>query len=194
MLGQSTASPCLSAGGGSRCGEISGTCLFAHLVAITVWRSSQWGYRFLPVCEYHCTWLAAWGLLLGNVSVCLDGRIRPSAVLPPVASRCGGVSVAVLVMYLGGIWSDRAIGKAACSLPFVDIIVHGRSRVAFCWGVRHYAWKAAYGLRMGGCTIMLGRSHTAFRCPASCGLTVWWSVCSRSCHASWRHMVGQGHR
>ena len=58
-----------------------------------------------------------------QISLCLDGRKRPSAVLPPVASRCGGMSVAVLVVHLGGIWSDRAIGKAARSLPCANIIM-----------------------------------------------------------------------
>ena len=125
MLGQSTASPCPSAGGGSPCGGMSVTCVIATLDAITVWRSGQWGYRFLPVCEHHCAWVVVYGFLLVCVSVCLDGRIRPSAVLPPVASRCGGASVAVLVVYLGGIWSDRAIGKAACFLPFANIIMLG---------------------------------------------------------------------
>ena len=42
------------------------------------------------------------------------------------------------------------------------------------------------------CAIMLGRSQAAFRCPASCGLTVWWNVCGRSCRASWRHMGRTG--
>ena len=64
-------------------------------------------------------------VLMGDVSLCLDGRIRPSAVLPPVVSRCGGLSVAVLVVHLGGIWSDRAIGKAAGSLSFANIIMIG---------------------------------------------------------------------
>ena len=41
MLRQSTVSSCLSAEGGSRCGEISGTCFFAHFVAITVWRQNE---------------------------------------------------------------------------------------------------------------------------------------------------------
>ena len=54
MLGQSTASPCPSAEGGSRCGGMSGTCIIATLDAITVWRSGQWGYRFLPVCGHYC--------------------------------------------------------------------------------------------------------------------------------------------
>ena len=54
MLGQSTASPCPSAGGGSRCGGMVVTCVIATLDAITVWRSGQWGYRFLPVCGHHC--------------------------------------------------------------------------------------------------------------------------------------------
>ena len=39
------------------------------------------------------------------------------------ASRCGEMSVAVLVMHRGGIWSDRAIGKDACSLPCANIIM-----------------------------------------------------------------------
>ena len=54
MLGQSTASPCPSAGGGSRHGGMSVTCVIATLDAITVWRSGQWGYRFLPMCGHHC--------------------------------------------------------------------------------------------------------------------------------------------
>ena len=45
---------------------------------------------------------------------------------------------------------------------------------------------------VGECVIMLGRSHTAFRCPASCGLTVWWHVCGRSCRVSRRHMGRTG--
>ena len=53
MLGQSTASPCPSAGGGSLCGGMSVACVIATLDAITVWRSGQWGYRFLHVCGHH---------------------------------------------------------------------------------------------------------------------------------------------
>ena len=64
-----------------------------------------------------------------QISLCMDGCVRPSAVLPPVASRCGGMFVAVLVGHLGGIWSDRAIGKAAGSLPVCEY---------------HCTWLAAY--------------------------------------------------
>ena len=59
MLGQSTASPCPSAGGGSPCGGMAVTCVIATLDAITVWRSGQWGYRFLSVCEHHYAWTVA---------------------------------------------------------------------------------------------------------------------------------------
>ena len=96
MLGQSTASPCPSAGGGSRHCGMAVTCVIAALDAITVWRSGQWGYRFLPVCRHHHVCTAAYGLRMVYVSLYLDGRIRPSAVLPPVASRCDGMSVYVL--------------------------------------------------------------------------------------------------
>ena len=52
------------------------------------------------------------------------------------------MSVAVLVVHLGGIWSDRVIGKAACFLPFANIIVPIACVLAlvWCWGMRHYAW------------------------------------------------------
>ena len=55
-----------------------------------------------------------------------------------MASRCGVLSVTVLVVHLGGIWSDRAIGKAAGSLSFANIIV--RDVVAFQNGQQ--SWNA----------------------------------------------------
>ena len=43
-----------------------------------------------------------------------------------------GRPVAVLVMHLVGIWSERAIGKTAFFLPCANIFVHGWLGVDFC--------------------------------------------------------------
>ena len=56
--------------------------------------------------------------------------------------------------------SDRAIGKAACSLTNANIIMRGWLRVACCWCVGHHAWTVASGLPLS-CRL---RPHGVVEC------------------------------
>ena len=92
-------------------------------------RHYAWTVNGIPLGEPHYAWTVASGLSLSC-------RLWPHGVVKFLWLFSS--------VYLGGIWSDRAIDKAACSLPVAIYWWSGQWGYRFLFvGEHHYAWTVA---------------------------------------------------